>query len=143
MKAYIDTSLLVKRYTPEPLSDEFDQFLCDAQPELIISELSRLELASVLSRKRREGRLSAPDLESVRRQADSDFLAGTVEVVKLESRVVKRALELMYTLSNPVATLDAIHLATALQENATLFMTDDRQLARAAIESDLAVWPNC
>ena len=142
VKAYLDTSLLVKRYTPEPLSEKFEQFLCEAQPDLVVSELTRLELASMLARKRRDGLLSDTDLEVVRRQSDADFLAGTIEVIKIESQVIQRALELMLTLASPVATLDAVHLATALQENATLFMTDDRQLARAAIASGLAVWPS-
>lgn len=141
MRAYIDTSLLVKRYTPELGSNELDAFLCEAQPLLFVSELSRLELASALARKRRDGLLSTQTHDTVNRQADADFFSGSIEVVRLETQVIQRALELMRTLTQPVATLDSVHLATALLDRATLFMTNDRQLARAALESGLQVWP--
>ena len=39
----------------------------------------------------------------------------------------------------PLATLDAIHLATALTIEADVLATDDRQLARAAKAQRLAV----
>lgn len=142
VKAYIDTSLLVKRYTPELGSIELDDFLCEAQPLLFVSELSRLELASAFSRKGRAGLLSKQAHDAVNRQADADFFSGSIEIVRLESQVIQRALELMRTLTQPVATLDSVHLATALLDRATLFMTNDRQLARAAIESGLEVWPS-
>lgn len=141
MRAYIDTSLLVKRYTPELGSNELDGFLCEAQPLLFVSELSRLELASAFSRKGRDGFLSMQAHDAISRQADADFFSGSIEVVKLESRIIQRALELMRTLKQPVATLDSVHLATALLDRASLFMTNDRQLARAALESGLEVWP--
>ena len=141
MKAYIDTSLLVKRYTPELGSRELDEFLCQTQPALFVSELSRVELASALARKNRDGLLDAQKLQAVHEQANADFLSGTIEVVRLESHVVQRAYELMRSLAQPVATLDSLHLATALLDNAALFMTNDRQLARAAVESGLIVWP--
>jgi len=142
LRAYIDTSLLVKRYVPELGSDELDQYLCDTQPLLFASELSRLELASTLARKHREGLLTRPNLDAMHRQADADFLSGSISIVKLESQVLKRGLELMHTLAQPIATLDAVHLATALLDSADLFMTNDRQLARAALESGLEVWPS-
>ena len=38
--------------------------------------------------------------------------------------------------------LDATHLATALVHNADMFLTNDKQLARAALETGLQVWPD-
>ena len=139
--AYIDTSLLVKRYVPEIGSDELDQFLCDTQPHLLVSELSRLELASTLARKRREGQFTQRQLDVMQHQADEDLLSGSIEVALLQGQVISRALSLMRSLKQPVATLDAIHLATALLQSVSLFMTNDQQLARAATEAGLTVWP--
>ena len=141
LKAYIDTSLLVKRYVPELGSDELDQFLCDSQPDMWVSELSRLELASTLARKRREGQFTQRQLDAIQIQADEDLLSGNIEVAALHASVVSRALGLMRSLKQPLATLDSIHLATALIQGIELFMTNDRQLARAAAETGLTVWP--
>lgn len=141
MLAYLDTSLLVKRYVPEAGSDELDQFLCETQPRVIASELTRLELACTLARKSREGLLTQHKLDTLQRQSDADFLSGTIAQVALDSRVLRRGLELMRDLKQAVATLDTIHLATALLHQVDLFMTCDRQLARAASEAGLTTWP--
>ncbi len=138
--AYIDTSLLVKRYVTEPGSDELDTYLFDTQPTLYISEFTRLELTSTLARKQREGRITKMHQADLRQQADEDVLSGTLKLVSLDSSVIRQGLNLMQTLEQALATLDAIHLASALRQNVDIFMTDDKQLARAANEAGLQVW---
>ena len=137
---YIDTSLLVKRYVTEPGSDELDAYLLDMQPSLFVSELSRLELASTLARKQREGRMTKLHHAALRQQADEDVLAGSLRLIQLESSVIRQGLSLMSTLDQAIATLDAIHLASALHQGVEVFMTDDKQLGRAALEAGLQVW---
>ena len=44
------------------------------------------------------------------------------------------------TLEQAIATLDAIHLASALKQGVDIFMTDDKQLGRAASEAGLQAW---
>ena len=141
MKAYIDTSVLVKRYVCEPGSDALDNFLVTAQPELVASELVRLELASVFGRKCRQGRFSSTDLDKLQIQADTDLLSGHIELVTLNRNVLQQALHLMRRLAQPLATLDAIHLASALAQQVDVFMTADQQLSRGATEAGLAIWP--
>lgn len=138
--AYIDTSVLVKRYVTEPGTDVLDTYLFDAQPFLFISELTRLELTSTLARKQREGRISAEHRAALHQQADADVLSGIVKLVILDSQIIRQALTLMHRLTQPVATLDAIHLASALHQSVEIFMTDDKQLARVAREAGLQVW---
>ena len=140
LSAYIDTSLLVKRYTTEPGSDALDAYLFDAQPELFVSELTRLELASTFARKRREGRFSKEHHAALRQHADEDVLSGLVKLVNLDSAVLRQAYSLMHTLEQAVATLDAIHLASAMRQEVDIFMTNDKQLGRAAVEAGLQVW---
>ena len=139
--AYFDTSLLVKRYVPESGSDELETYLCGQQPRLMVSELSRLELTSTLQRKMRERVLTLALFNAMQHQADEDLLSGAIELAALEGQVISKGLILMRTLKQTVATLDAIHLATALVHNADLFLTNDKQLARAALEAGLQVWP--
>jgi len=140
-RAYLDTSLLLKRYLPEEGASELEAFLLDTQPELVASELARLELLSTLGRKYRDGHMRAEVIPHVQHAADIDFLHGAIRLLRLGSEVVRESLRLLQTLRNPVATLDCLHLATAIQASVELFMTNDRQLARAATECGLQVWP--
>ena len=140
MKAYIDTGVLVKRYVSEPGSDVLDRFLVTTQPDLVASELARLELVSAFGRKCRDGRFPSTDLDKLQIQVDADLLSGAIEMVTLHRDVLQRALGLMRGLTQPVATLDAIHLASALAQRVELFMTNDQQLGRAAAEVGLATW---
>lgn len=140
MKAYIDTSVLVKRYVCEPGSDALDSFLVTAQPELIASEMVRLELVSAFGRKCREGRFPRSDFDKLQIQVDADLLSGRIELVTLHREVLQQALKLMRGLAQPVATLDAIHLASAMAQHVDVFMTADQQLGRAATEAGLATW---
>ncbi len=140
--AYFDTSLLVKRYVPEVGSNELETYLCSKQPHLMVSELSRLEFTSTLQRKMREGVLTQALVDAMQRQADEDLLSGVIEMTALDSQIISKGLTLMRTLKQAVATLDAIHLATALARKADMFLTNDKQLARAALETGLQVWPD-
>lgn len=140
LTAYVDTSLLVKRYVTESGSDELDSYLFNMQPTLYISELTRLELASTFARKQREGRITKTHAATLRQQADEDVLSGMFKLVGLDSSVVRQGLHLMQTLSQALATLDSIHLASALKQGVAIFMTDDKQLALAANEAGLQVW---
>ena len=140
MKAYIDTSVLVKRYVSEAGSDALDSFLVTAQPELMASELIRLELVSTFGRKCREGRFPRTDLDKLQIQIDADLLSGRIELVVLHRDILMRALNLMRSLNQPPATLDAIHLASALAQRVDVFMTNDHQLSQAATEAGLATW---
>lgn len=140
-RAYIDTSVLVKRYLPEAGASELEHFLLSTQPELVASELVRLEFLSTIGRKHREGQLRTEVIPQVQHAADLDFLHGSMRLLRVGSDVVRDALRLLQTLQNPIATLDSLHLASALQASAELFMTNDRQLARAAAECGLQVWP--
>lgn len=140
LTAYVDTSLLVKRYVTESGSEELDSYLFDTQPTLYINEMTRLELTSTFARKQREGRITKMHEVALRQQADEDVLSGMFKLVGLDSSVMRQGLNLMQTLSQALATLDSIHLASALKQDVDIFMTDDKQLARAAIEAGLQVW---
>ena len=60
MKPYIDTSVLVAYFCPEPLSEKAEEFLI-GHPQPGISALSEVELFSAVSRKVREGGISRKD----------------------------------------------------------------------------------
>jgi predicted nucleic acid-binding protein len=70
-----------------------------------------------------------------------DVASEVLTLKSLNALVLKRSASLVGELQSPLATLDALHLATALIHGATQFFTTDDQLARAANESGLTVWP--
>jgi predicted nucleic acid-binding protein len=138
---YIDTSLLVKRYVTESGSAELEARLIGEQPNLVISELVRAELISTLRRKERRAIMTRKGSHLAAQCFEQDIATGVLSLKSLNSVVVARAALLIGELKSPLATLDALHLATALLHNAMHFFTTDEQLSKAAREAGLIVWP--
>ena len=138
---YIDTSALIKRYLPEPGSDAFDDF-CDL-PSLdrIICALGGNEFTGVLQRRVRNGEITARQASAVRERFLSDLYSGGWRMVQIGPDIYSKASELLIHLAAPLATLDALHLACALQHDAAALATADRQLATAARKAKLQVHP--
>jgi uncharacterized protein len=139
MPIYVDTSALAKRYVLEQGSDAFDAFLRDCEDDCVISPLGTTEFESVLQRLRRQGYIDA----AFARQARNDFLADLNSALwavrPFASSSFSQATELMRSLDTPLATLDALHLASALEFGCDSFATSDRQLSRAASKRGLTV----
>lgn len=136
---YIDTSALVKRYLPESGSDAFEAF-CDLPAlERIICPLGGTEFTGVLQRRVRLGEITARQAGRVRERFLIDLSSGGWTLVDFGSDMFAKATDLMLHLAAPLATLDALHLACALQHHATALATADRQLAAAAHKAKLQV----
>ena|SRR5436190_7436889 len=142
---YIDTSALLKRYVEEVGSGRIDALLVDSAA---VSSIARVEIASALARRTREGALSPEQREEIYAQFLDDLTA--LVVVVAGGVVLQRAatLALAAPPDAPLRTLGAIHLASALtafEERADqtggigAFVTSDRQLRRAAEGAGLHV----
>lgn len=127
MKAYIDTSVLLRIVLgePRPLTEWRSIDLA------LTSELTRVEALRTIDRARIELRLA--DREVAERRA---LVLGTLDgfhLAQLDRVVLDRAAEPFPTL---VRTLDAIHLATALlsrsEHQGLVFATHDDAQATAA-----------
>lgn len=138
---YIDTSMLVKRYVPESGSEELEQRLAVERPQIIVSDLLNVELTSSLRRMERKNLIDRSFMDEALQHFTNDIAQGRIQIVPLTNACLLRAAKLMRDLKSPLATLDAIHLATALIHGAAHFFTTDVQLSRAAKESGLTVWP--
>ena len=137
---YVDTSALVKRYLPESGSDAFDDF-CDLPAlERIICPLGGTEITGMLQRRVRAGEISARQAGAVRERFLTDLSSGGWAMVEFRPEVFARASDLMVHLGAPLATLDALHLACALQHDAVAMATADKQLAAAARKAKLRVY---
>ena len=138
---YIDTSLLVKRYLPEVGSDELEARLLAEQPQLVVSELVNTEIISTFRCKERQGLIERSFANAAHARFLTDLQSNAIGSLPLTGHVVQKASSLLLDLRSPLATLDALHLATALIHEAEFFFTSDIQLSRAAHEAGLSVWP--
>jgi len=136
---YVDTSVLMKRYVRTPTSDAIDDLLGDAAHRFALSEVCLIEMESALARHAREAGGKPSSLAQQRLRFENDLRLGFFDLRPMSSTVLLMARQLIADGRSPLATLDAIHLATALTIEADALTTDDRQLARAAKAQRLGV----
>ena len=134
MRTFLDTSALAKRYIKERGSEMVSRH-CAAASEIVVSIICVAELLSAFNRIRRDGALTRAQYEQLKRDMTEDL--GEALVVDVNEQVVPitvRCLE-----ANPLRGLDAIHVGTAIACSVDLFVTADRQQARAARRQGLDV----
>ena len=136
----------MKHYLPEVGTERVDA-LFSSEP-VAVSFITRVEVASTLARRTREGTLPADERDRIYQQF-LDELSDMITVTDGQA-VIERAADLARTSAPnaPLRALDAIHLASALVifeayppddgSNGT-FVTADRQLRRAAEHTGLRV----
>jgi predicted nucleic acid-binding protein len=137
---YVDTSALVKRYVEERGSSAFDDFCESDERDLVISPLVATEFTGTLQRRVRTGHMTARHASEARRRFLDDVVSGGWRMIEFEAAVFSRASDLMLTLGAPLATLDAMHLACALINEADALATSDEQLAAASRRAKLQVY---
>lgn len=135
---YLDTSVLAKRYLPSPQSERVEAMLDRAEHRFVLSDLAVVEFESALRRRASERIGKSIDRAKVRLRFDDDLRSGFFIVHPLRTSVLISARRWIAE-GEPLATLDALHLASALEANADVLATDDRQFARAARAAGLRV----
>jgi len=131
---YLDTSVLVKRYTVEPDSDEVDDQLVGAT--LVTSELALGEVWSALLAKERGRIISVAQRTAAWSAFNEDIAEGVLRIIPLDGVMIREANEAMLDVHPhvPLRTLDAIHLATYQSViTGPLFTKDKRMLAAAKL----------
>ena len=138
-RVYLDTSALAKWYLNEVGSDAFVAYL-QGIDVAVISRLTRTEMRSLLSRRRRMGELSA-ELESVLYAAFLDDIArGWLQELPVNDACFDEAANLMSRYpEHPLRTLDALHLALMNQMGIETVATADTVMAAAASTMGMAV----
>ena len=136
---YLDSSALAKLYVPEPESDRLDSFL-RGRRDLMISELAITEVLSAVARRRREGMLSASQASEIRDAILADADSGSFSRLDLSPLIHREAERLLlHVESVALRTLDALHVALALQGSATSIITYDARTRAAALHAGLKV----
>ena len=135
---YLDASALVKLFVPEEESDALNRALAGLA-DVIVSDLALTEMASAISRRTREQRLTRQQAQRLYREASR--LHASLHRAELTPPIHRRAERLMLSLTVPLRTLDALHLATALDTEAATVVTFDPRLRDAARSQGLFVAP--
>lgn len=129
---YFDTSALAKWYLNEPLSDEVERYIRERGP-VAISDLTVVEMRSLLARRRREREIRERDQVRVFAAFDEDIRRGYLERHPLPGTLAAGAVNLIASLPQiPLRTLDAMHLSIAREIGASVLATSDRVMAAAA-----------
>jgi predicted nucleic acid-binding protein len=127
---YVDTSVIVAYYCPEPLSEKAEAFIT-THTRPAISLLTELELFSAISKKIREGSMDRKDGSRI----IAKFLSHLDDLfytrLPIEPHHYRLARDWIGQFTISLRSLDAIHLAIASSEGATL-ITADEGLAKSA-----------
>ena len=127
MNVFLDSSALAKRYIQEPGSDRLEGILSLAS-SLGVSVICVSEVVSALCRRRREGNLSRQEYLKAKQALFEDI--EDASVVNVPERVLARAVELLERW--PLRSSDSLHVASAAEWSAELFVSaDERQCAAA------------
>jgi uncharacterized protein len=135
--AYIDTSILGAYYCPEALSAAAENALRQIKTP-VISLLSEVEFASLISKKRRLREINAPQAKAILDLIATHVAEGSYRRIPVTTEHFLKARQLLSAAKIPLHTLDALHLSLAITEKLPL-MTADRDLAKAAKRHKSAV----
>jgi uncharacterized protein len=134
---YLDTSVVVAYYVPEPLSARAQaRITSEAQPA--VSDLVELELLSALSLRLRSGDLEREHVERVTGVFLSHLEAGLYTRLHVDVQDFLLARRFIGRFDLPIESPDALHLAFATNRDLEL-VTADQQLGRNARRLGLAV----
>jgi predicted nucleic acid-binding protein len=130
---FCDTSAAVKFYVPE-LESRAVQLLLEAEDEVCLSELTRLELMAAFHRRLRERIWTHADFLAAVRQLANDDLGGFWTWLPLDKPILEAAAKTYATLSATgfLRSSDCLHLMTALHHNFAEIYTYDSHQATAA-----------
>jgi predicted nucleic acid-binding protein len=132
MKLLFDTSAIVKRYKVEQGHDAVARLFGDASA-IVLAAHCKVEIASGFSREVHDGAIDAAQYGSAMAEVAEDF--DDFEVLPITPEI--EALAIAAMTSHRLRAMDALHIGTAQMAQVDLFVTADRQQAKAAQASGL------
>jgi predicted nucleic acid-binding protein len=133
LRLYFDTAYVAKCYLNEPGGGQV-RLLASSASGLYSSGWCIPEMACVIHRNFREGRLDADEADAIRNRFRDDVRNGVWSLLPVTERLLVRA-ELFTTklaASVYIRAGDLVHLVTAEEAGFTEIWTNDRHLATAA-----------
>jgi uncharacterized protein len=132
---FLDTSALVKLYHQELGSEIMEGWAATPSVQLWVSDLARVELHAVFSRKVQEGELAEAALQRVLERFRED-LRHRFQLVPLTPGLIERAIGFLiqHGQRHSLHTLNALQMASALvvESSPLSFVTADKRLLATA-----------
>ena len=144
---FLDTSALVKRYVPE-IGSEWILSITDpvTNSDLVISQITWVEVHSAFARRLRDGSLSAERFDLIVQKVREDF-ENEYRVIDVDRTLIETAGELV--MQHPLRAYDSVQLASALRFQSTtllsqpetrlIFVSADNRLLNIAQLEGLAI----
>lgn len=134
MQVFFDSSAFVKRYIGEPGTDEVLAW-CDKASEISLSGIALPEIISAFCRLLREQKISAAQYASLKSLTMAD-----IEDITLCSLTPAVLAQTVLSLEqNVLRGMDAIHVASAVELKADVFVSADKRQCEAAVKAGLRV----
>jgi uncharacterized protein len=120
VKIFIDSSAIVKRYIDEPGSARIAE-ICKKNSEIAVCVICVTEVLSACNRLVRENKITAEQYKWIK----NEFLLDIAEfyVIDLTNEVIGRSISCLE--KGVMRSLDALHIAAALELKCGLFLTGD------------------
>lgn len=134
MKVFFDSSAFAKRYIVEPGSDKVEK-VCSESTALGVSSICLPEIISALCRLRRQSVIAEDQYETAKQALLRDLQDALV--CNITPSVIKQSIHILET--SKVRSLDALHIACALEFEAEAFVSSDIQQLSAAKTAGLKV----
>jgi predicted nucleic acid-binding protein len=135
MKVFFDSSAFAKRYIAEPGSEETEK-ICSQATTLGVSSICLPEIISALCRLRRQSVITGDQYQNAKHALLKDLEDALI--CNITPSVIKQSIHVLET--NRVRTLDALHVACALEFDAEAFVSSDIEQLSAAKSAGLKVF---
>ncbi len=132
MKAFLDSSAFAKRFVDEAGSESVET-VCAESTALGLSVLCVPEIISALNRRRRERSLTRGQYGQAKARLFDDV--QDADLINLTPPVIGSTIHVLEV--SAVRALDAVHVASALEWGADLFVSSDKQQLTAAKRAGL------
>ncbi len=132
MKLFLDSSAFAKRFVEESGSQDVEK-LCSQATELGLSVICVPEIISALNRRLREKSLTRQEYARAKQRLSQDVRDAVI--INLTPDVIQSSIGILET--NPLRTMDALHIACAMAWEVDLFISSDHRQITAAITAGL------
>ena len=128
---YADTSVVLPFYRSEVNSAAVEAIFLREAGQIGLSPLVRVEIASAIARWSRMREITEPQAQQIESALQTDIEAGRYRLLSLPAGVFDQARRWLSSRDTSLRALDALHLASAAQQQCCL-LTADQQLATPA-----------
>ena len=128
MRVFIDTSAFAKRFVEEPVSEKVDSIISERADELGLSIICIPEIISAMNRRLREKSIAKQQYSKIKKRLSDEL--NDIDIIELNNVVIENTIKFLE--KNAMRAMDAIHIASAFEWDADLFLTSDKKQFKAA-----------